>query len=607
MLTVGKRRLPRLGFVAGDALQLPYGDASFDAVTISFGLRNVEDTAAALHRDATGHQAWRGPGRVRVLHPGLDPAAARLRQLPGRGHPPDRPAGVLQPGGVRVPGRVDPGLARPGEPGRADRGGRLARACSGATCPTASSPCTERGHDRCARRARGPGPARVVRRPQLPGQDPPRLRPHRVRRRPVADPPVVDFLDGRVRFEEAVLRFASPARDRTVRRPAGRPAGPSCLAACSAGADVILGGRSPPTRSATGSAAPSSCSVTGRPRARPTTRSWSSGTRSSSPCAGRWARTRSRRPSLYSTLSAPDREAALDLEGYVFRRSREAELPAAGALPPHARGGGLRRRVRLGRASSATTASSPSRCCSGPTWPEPTMRTLGSDEPDGLAAGQRPGTLRRRARPAPGGGRGGAPPDRAAGRPRAAGPPGRHRGVPALPVVEPVPPAARPGRHQPAHRQGRLGPARGRGAAAARDQDDHAIWPGPTWTTSWWTTSPTWPTAADPRVGSGWRPGAPTCCSTTSPSPGRPAGPIELTRAGVEIDFDIESAADGRIYLWGFVVSDGDGPADLPRVQLLRRPGPGAGDRARPRGPGLAPVDGRGRATRWSTTTAATR
>ena len=48
MLAVGKRRLPQLGFVAGDALQLPYGDASFDAVTISFGLRNVEDTAAAL-------------------------------------------------------------------------------------------------------------------------------------------------------------------------------------------------------------------------------------------------------------------------------------------------------------------------------------------------------------------------------------------------------------------------------------------------------------------------------------------------------------------------------------------------------------------------------
>ena len=48
MLLVGKQRRPNLSFVAADALQLPYADASFDAVTISFGLRNVENTAAAL-------------------------------------------------------------------------------------------------------------------------------------------------------------------------------------------------------------------------------------------------------------------------------------------------------------------------------------------------------------------------------------------------------------------------------------------------------------------------------------------------------------------------------------------------------------------------------
>jgi len=48
MLDVGKRRRPGLSFVAADALRLPYADACFDAVTISFGLRNVEDTATAL-------------------------------------------------------------------------------------------------------------------------------------------------------------------------------------------------------------------------------------------------------------------------------------------------------------------------------------------------------------------------------------------------------------------------------------------------------------------------------------------------------------------------------------------------------------------------------
>ncbi len=48
MLQVGKQRRSGLSFVAGDALRLPYADAVFDAVTISFGLRNVEDTAGAL-------------------------------------------------------------------------------------------------------------------------------------------------------------------------------------------------------------------------------------------------------------------------------------------------------------------------------------------------------------------------------------------------------------------------------------------------------------------------------------------------------------------------------------------------------------------------------
>jgi demethylmenaquinone methyltransferase/2-methoxy-6-polyprenyl-1,4-benzoquinol methylase len=48
MLRVGHGRRPDLPFVAGDATRLPFADAVFDAVTISFGLRNVGDTAAAL-------------------------------------------------------------------------------------------------------------------------------------------------------------------------------------------------------------------------------------------------------------------------------------------------------------------------------------------------------------------------------------------------------------------------------------------------------------------------------------------------------------------------------------------------------------------------------
>lgn len=48
MARVGKRARPNLAFVAGDALRLPFPDASFDAVTISFGLRNVADVRDAL-------------------------------------------------------------------------------------------------------------------------------------------------------------------------------------------------------------------------------------------------------------------------------------------------------------------------------------------------------------------------------------------------------------------------------------------------------------------------------------------------------------------------------------------------------------------------------
>ncbi|MFF0746429.1 demethylmenaquinone methyltransferase [Streptomyces sp. NPDC004111] len=48
MLQVGKKKHPHMPFAAGDATRLPFRDESFDVVTISFGLRNVVDTDAAL-------------------------------------------------------------------------------------------------------------------------------------------------------------------------------------------------------------------------------------------------------------------------------------------------------------------------------------------------------------------------------------------------------------------------------------------------------------------------------------------------------------------------------------------------------------------------------
>lgn len=48
MLKVGKGRLPELNFTAGDGMKLPFADNSFDAVTISFGLRNIADPSVGL-------------------------------------------------------------------------------------------------------------------------------------------------------------------------------------------------------------------------------------------------------------------------------------------------------------------------------------------------------------------------------------------------------------------------------------------------------------------------------------------------------------------------------------------------------------------------------
>ncbi|HEX4790791.1 MAG TPA: ubiquinone/menaquinone biosynthesis methyltransferase, partial [Actinospica sp.] len=63
MLEVGRQRNPGLDFVAGDAMKLPFRDGSFDAVTISFGLRNVTDTTAALREL---HRVTKPGGRLLV-------------------------------------------------------------------------------------------------------------------------------------------------------------------------------------------------------------------------------------------------------------------------------------------------------------------------------------------------------------------------------------------------------------------------------------------------------------------------------------------------------------------------------------------------------------
>lgn len=48
MLAEGRRRHPEIEFVQGDAQDLPFDDDTFDAVTISFGFRNVQHPRTAL-------------------------------------------------------------------------------------------------------------------------------------------------------------------------------------------------------------------------------------------------------------------------------------------------------------------------------------------------------------------------------------------------------------------------------------------------------------------------------------------------------------------------------------------------------------------------------
>ena len=48
MLERARRKAPELEWIRGDLLALPFADASFDAATVGFGVRNVDDLARAL-------------------------------------------------------------------------------------------------------------------------------------------------------------------------------------------------------------------------------------------------------------------------------------------------------------------------------------------------------------------------------------------------------------------------------------------------------------------------------------------------------------------------------------------------------------------------------
>ncbi|MFL5889461.1 MAG: class I SAM-dependent methyltransferase, partial [Solirubrobacteraceae bacterium] len=61
MLDVARRKAPELRFEFGNALELPYPDDTFDAVTVGFGARNFSDLERGLHEMA---RVVRPGGRV---------------------------------------------------------------------------------------------------------------------------------------------------------------------------------------------------------------------------------------------------------------------------------------------------------------------------------------------------------------------------------------------------------------------------------------------------------------------------------------------------------------------------------------------------------------
>ena len=142
MLAAGAGRpVPKVG---ADATRLPFADGVFDAVTISFGLRNVVDHAAGLREMA---RVTRPGGRLVVCEfstPTNALFAHGLQGVPDAGAAADRHGGVVA---TRMPTSTSPSRSAPGRARRSSHAGspmRGGRPCGGATSPAASWRCTPR-------------------------------------------------------------------------------------------------------------------------------------------------------------------------------------------------------------------------------------------------------------------------------------------------------------------------------------------------------------------------------------------------------------------------------------------------------------------------------
>jgi demethylmenaquinone methyltransferase/2-methoxy-6-polyprenyl-1,4-benzoquinol methylase len=69
MLERARRKAPDIEWVRGDVLELPFGDASFDAATVGFGVRNVADLGAALRELRRVLRPGGGLGILEITRP----------------------------------------------------------------------------------------------------------------------------------------------------------------------------------------------------------------------------------------------------------------------------------------------------------------------------------------------------------------------------------------------------------------------------------------------------------------------------------------------------------------------------------------------------------
>ena len=186
MLERARRKSPAIEWVQGDVLALPFADASFDAATVGFGVRNVErprgGPARAAPRASAGRPARRSSRsrrRAALLAPFYRLWFDRVCRCSGACCPAAPP--------TRTCPRASAASRSPRTLAAAARAGRASREVGSASLPGVSSPCTwgRRGDRRRRRRSNGdprgrPGldglPRRARGAPRADGREPPRAR-----------------------------------------------------------------------------------------------------------------------------------------------------------------------------------------------------------------------------------------------------------------------------------------------------------------------------------------------------------------------------------------------------------------------------------------------